>query len=911
MPNWKSLVRERLRSLPLNAAAESDLTEEFALHLEDQYRELLNSGATEEDAYQKAISELDDLVPVQAALERSQRMTKYDAVPVGDVRPGNFMEDLWRDLRYAVRTMRKGLVFTAVAAVTLALGIGANTAVFTIINTLLLNPLPVQKIASLAALNTTVTAKHAQTADLQAISFLNLKDFRERTHAFSSVAGHSSPTAVTMIDKAKSHRVFMELVTGNYFNTLGLQPSLGRFFLPDEDIKPGQGAVVVLGYAAWQSRFGGAPDILGRTIKLNNIPFTIVGIGPKGFKGLYAVFGPDLWVPSMMAQQILPAQQQRALSDRAMPLFTGIGRFGRGVTLPQAQAEMKIVASDLEKEYPDANQGQSVTVRPLTEAAYGPERQPLLLGGALLMAIVGFVLLIACSNVANLLLARAAARRQEIAVRIALGAGRTRLIRQLLTESVLLGLLSGILGFLFGYAGCRVLMSLRPAEYAQNLADLRLDPAVFGFAFAVAILTGLIFGIVPALHSSRTSVSEVLKEETRTVGRSRGRLNLANALLAGQVAVSLVLLVVAALFLRSIQRQYTIDPGYQTKHLAIFMLYPGQAGYDQARTEQFYKQARERIAATPGISSASWASNLPLWGGKETGVVIEGQEQRKKSESISAVVNTIDLNYFSTMGIPFLAGRDFTQDDRDISTRVAIINDTMAAQYWPGQVALGKRLQLPRGKEFVQIVGVVKTTNYGSLGEPPQPCIYIALRQNFSDGMILYVQTERDPSTMLAAVQGEVRNLDPALPLEDMRTGTMVIDQALWWSKIGVGLLGVFGLLALSLASVGLYGIMAYSVNQRRREIGVRMAMGAGQESVALLVLRQGMAVVLSGVALGAALAFLLGRALSRFLYGVSGNDLLSIASASLVLLVVAFVACYLPARSASRVDPIVALREA
>ena len=911
MLDWKSLVREQLRPLRLDATAESDLTEELALHLEDQYRELRDSGATEEDAYQQTFSELDDLVSLQTSLERSQRMTKYDAVPIGDARPGNFIEDLWRDLRYAVRTMRKSPVFTAVAAVTLALGIGANTAVFTIINTLLLNPLPVEKISELAALNTTLTKKAAQSGDLQAISFLNLKDFRERTHAFSSVAGHSSPMAVTMIDKSEPHRVFMELVTGNYFTTLGLHPSFGRFFLPDEDSKPGEGAVVVLGYAAWQSRFGGAADIVGRTIKLNNVPLTIVGVGPKGFKGLYAVFGPDLWVPSMMAEQVLPAQQQKALSDRAMPLFTGIGRLVRGVTLPQAQAEMKIVTSDLEKAYPDANQGQSVTVRPLREAAYGPERQPLMFGGALLMAIVVFVLLIACSNVANLLLSRAAVRRQEIAVRMALGAGRSRLIRQLLTESVLLGLLSGVLGFLFGYSGCRVLSSLRPAEYAQNLADLRLDPAVFGFAFAVAILTGLIFGIVPALRSSRTSVSEVLKEETRTVGRSRGRLSLANTLLAGQVAVSLVLLVVAVLFLRSIQHEYTIDPGYQTKHLALFMLYPGQAGYDQARTEQFYKQASERIAGAPGISSASWASNLPLWGRKQTGVVIEGQEQHKKSEEISAVVNTVDLNYFSTLGIPFYAGRDFTQDDRDISTPVAIINDTMAVEYWPSQNPLGKRLQLPHGKEFLEIIGVVKTTNYQALGEPPQPCIYIPLRQNLSDSMILYVRTERDPSTVLAAVQGEIRNLDPGLPLEDMRTGTKIIDQALWWSKIGVSLLGVFGLLALALASVGLYGIMAYSVNQRRREIGVRMALGAGQESVSLLVLRQGMAVVLSGVALGVGLAFLLGRALSRFLYGVSGSDLVSIGGASLILLVVALVACYLPARSASRVDPLVALREA
>jgi len=451
---------------------------------------------------------------------------------------------------------------------------------------------------------------------------------------------------------------------------------------------------------------------------------------------------------------------------------------------------------------------------------------------------------------------------------------------------------------------------LRPAEYAQNLADLRLNTPVFVFAFAIAILTGLIFGIVPAMRSSRVSVSEVLKEETRSAGRSRGRVSLANALLAGQVAASLVLLVVASLFLRSIEREYIIDPGFQTKHLALFMLYPGQAGYDRVRTEQFYKQGLDRIGSVPGVASVSWASNLPLWGRKETGIAIEGQEMHKKSEAISSIVDTVDLNYFSTMGIPFAEGRDFSENDRDISMPVAIINDTMAAKYWPNQGPLGKRFQLPQGKSFLQVVGVAKTTNYQMLGEPPQPCIYIPLRQNYADSMILYLRSERDPSTILASVREEIHSLDPVLPVEDIRTGTKVIDQALWWSKIGVGLLGVFGFLALGLASVGLYGIMAYSLNQRRREIGVRMALGAGQGNVSLLVLRQGMTVVGSGLVVGMTLSLLLGRVLSRFLYGVSGSDRLSLAGASLALLAVAFVACYLPARSASRVDPLMALRE-
>ena len=534
--------------------------------------------------------------------------------------------DLWQDLRYAARLLRKAPGFTAVAAFTLAVGIGANTAVFTIINTLLLNPLPVENSSAPVAINTTQAKRTAQSDEFQLMSFPNVKDFRERTHCFSSLAAHSNPMAITMTDTAAPHRIFVEVVTANYFDTLGLHPFMGRFFLSGEDTTPGAAPVVVIGYAAWQGRFGGASDILGRTIKLNNTPFTIIGIGPKGFKGLYAVFGPDVWVPSMMAEQILPAQQGNALSDRAILLFTEIGRLRPGLTLAQARAELNIVASSLEKEFPDADQGQAVALRPLSEAAYGPERQPLLFGSTLLMAIVGLVLLIACSNVANLLLSRAAVRRQEIAVRMALGAGRVRLIRQLLTESVLLGFLGGALGLLFGYAGCQFLWSFRAAEFALNFADLSINASVFAFAFAVSVLTGLLFGIVPALRTSRTPVSEALKEETRSVGRSRGRISLANTLLASQVAISLVLLVVAALVLRSIQREYTIDPGFETNHLALFMLYPGQAGYDQTRAEQFFKQARDRIGSVPGIASVSWASNLPLWGRKEAGVAIEGHE---------------------------------------------------------------------------------------------------------------------------------------------------------------------------------------------------------------------------------------------------------------------------------------------
>lgn len=908
MSEWKDEVRKRLAGLNLRPERENEIVDEVSADLQDRLTELQAAGTSEWAARESVLAELDarDLV---SELRRSE--PEYRA-PLAEGGPssGRWISDLVHDLRYAARMLRKSPAFTLAAALTLALGIGANTAVFTLVNTFLLNPLPVENISRLVAVSNTSVKKTANSGDLQLLSFLNFKDLRERERSFSSLSAHSSPTSVTMTVNRSPHRVQLELVTANYFETLGIRPFMGRFFLRGEDIVPGAAPVVVLGYSAWQDRFGGDPNILGRTIKINDTPFTVIGIAQKGFKGVYAVFGPDMWAPSMMAAQLLPAQEQNALSDRSIPVFTGIGRLRPGVSMSAAEAEMKMDGSALAQEYPDSNQGQTVVLQTLKEAAFGPERQTAVMGTTLLMAIVGIVLLIACSNVGNLLLARATVRRQEIAVRIALGASRGRLLRQLLTESVLLGLLGGVFGLFVAYACCQLLMSLRPAEYAENLFTLTMSPNVYAFAFAVSIVAGVIFGIIPALRSSRTSVSDTLKEETRTAGRSRGRVTLANTLLAGQVAVSLLLLVVAALFLRSVSREYDIAPGFQTRHLALFMLYPGQAGYNEVRTKEFFKSVRERTAVLPGISSVTWASNLPFWGRKATGVQIEGQELRAKSNAISTVVNTVDLDYFSTFGIPFRQGRDFIQQDDDHSEPVAIVNDTAAARFWPGQDAVGKRLKLPQGKDFLTVIGVVKTANYQSLGEPPQPCVYTPLRQNFSDSMILYIRTAGDPSTVLTTVQGEIHDADPDLPVEDIRTGTKVIDQALWWARIGVGLLGAFGMLALALASVGLYGIMAYSVNQRRREIGVRMALGAGQDTVLLFVLRQGMSLVLTGIAIGVALALLAGRGLSRFLYGVSGADPISIVGASIVLLAVAFLACYLPARNASCVDPLVALRE-
>ena len=446
---------------------------------------------------------------------------------------------------------------------------------------------------------------------------------------------------------------------------------------------------------------------------------------------------------------------------------------------------------------------------------------------------------------------------------------------------------------------------------AQNFVDPKLDGGVFIFALVVSLLTGVLFGIFPALQAARTDLVESLKEETRTAGRSRRAITLGNALLVGQVALSLVSLVTAALFLRSIEHAYTINPGFETRHMAVIMTNPGQAGYDRAGTEQFYRDVRSRVAAVPGVSSVTWASNLPFWNRASRGILLEQQQARAKSDGITTIVNTVGSDYFATMRIGITRGRDFAAADSDGSLKVAIVNETMAARYWPNQDTLGKRFKFAGEAFYRQIVGVATTANYQALGEEPQSCIYLPLKQNFSDAMVLYVRTERDPATVIGAVQREIRTGDSQVDVSDVRTGGKLIEQALFSARIGVALLGVFGLLALGFASIGLYGIMAYTVNRRKREIGLRMALGARQASVLGLVLKQGMTLVAIGIVVGLFASFLVGRALSTMLFGVGAADPMSFAGASLLLAIVAVLACYLPARNASRVDPLTALREA
>ena len=742
------------------------------------------------------------------------------------------------------------------------------------------------------------------------ISYADLKDYQARNEMFISLAGYTSPRGVTLQTDTASERMFSELVTGNYFATLGLSPARGRFFLSEEDSTPGAHAVAVMNYGTWQSRFGGAGDIVGKTLRINSVVFTVIGVAPPKFIGINALMGPDLWIPAAMAEQLLPNEMQAAFSDRGKGLFQGVGRLKPGITRTGAQANMATIASELARQFPAADEGHTAAVRPIRDAVYSSANSgsaPILFASAGLLIVVGIVLLIACSNVANLLLARSAARQQEMAVRLAMGASRRRLVRQLLTESVFLGFLSGVVGLCIGYAGLRLLFGQLPSS--ANFISPKLDATVFAFALLVSLATGFLFGAIPAFKASRASVADTLKEEARTTGRSRRRVTLANALLVGQVAFSFLLLVTAALFLRSIGRAYDIDPGFQTAHLAVFPTNSGQAGYKKPQTKAFFKDARERVARVPGVESVSWASNMPLWARAVKGLEVEGREQRSRADKLTTIVNTVDRGYFATAGVAIDSGREFTNSDQETSTPVAIVNEKLAHDYWPGG-ALGKRIQLPGEKQTRQIVGIARTANYSSWAEPPQPCVYVPLEQNYSDGMLLYVRSKGDPRQILVAVQRELHAVAPQILVSSIRTGREIIDGGLFQARMGVALLSVFGLLALALASIGLYGIMAYSVNQRKREIGLRMAFGAAQASVLRLILKQGMSLVLTGVLIGFAAALLVGRLLSRMLYGVSGSDPISVAGAAAVLLAVGLLACYLPARWASRVDPLVALRE-
>lgn len=821
------------------------------------------------------------------------------------------MERLWKDIRFGLRTFLRAPTFTAAAVISLGLGIGLNSTIFTLLNTLFLNPLPVDRPTELIAAFTVDEKNNSGPfSQLLQVSFPNYKDFRDDNTTLTSLAAYSFPNAVSFSTGGEPNQIFVEMVTGNYFQTLGVKPALGRFFGPAEDRVPGAAPVLVISYNLWKRQFGGTPDVVNKTVRVNGVPFTIVGVAADGFRGVNSLFGPDGWAPTMEYETLLPLQLHTWMDSRRALIFSLAGRLKPGVTIDQARSNLMAIAKSLEQAYPLPNEGRTIALRPLTEATIFPGvREVLLLGGLVLMAIVGLVLLIACSNVANLLLARATSRRQEIAIRLALGASRPRLLRQLMTESVMLSVFGGVVGLFVGIWGKDLIWSARPPFLGLSLVDPQIDTRVFLFTLAVSMITGVIFGLAPALAGSRADVVGALKDQSRAAGQRRRTFGLGNVLIVGQVALSLVALVTAVLFLRSSRAALQVDPGFDTTHTAIMAISPGQAGYTGDRVLQFYRDVEDRLSTIGGISRVSWSSDLPLFGGTSLSVFIEGRENDRQASGILTIVNIVTPHYFATMGVPLLEGRDFTEADRAGTLPVVMINDTMAHKYWPNESAIGRRFRFYTEKEYRQVVGIVKTSKYVTLGEAPQPAAFAPVEQMPTDAMILDVRAEGRPESVLGTVQRQIRQMDPKMPIQNASTVRYVLDESLFAVNLGAALLGIFGLLALGLACVGLYGVMAYSVGQRTREIGLRMALGSSQSRVLTLIMSQGMALVGAGVILGLLGAFWVTGYMGALLFG-NARDPLSFLASAATLLVVAALASLLPARRASRIDPLLALRE-
>jgi len=821
------------------------------------------------------------------------------------------MRTFLQDLKFGARLLAKTPGFTVIAALSLALGIGANTTIFTLVNAVLLNPLPLEDPAQLVSIWTIDERNTGTGFGFLQTSPMNFKDLRDKNEVFSGVTGHAGVPLNITGGAGNPDQVFGELVTGNFFSVLGAKPLIGRGFLPDEDKIPGEKLVCVLGHGEWQKRYGGDPSIVGRTISINGASFTVVGVMPKGFKGTNAIGAPALWVPYMTYPQTTNGffRELAEPNNRRGLVFNVTGRLKPGVRVQQAEANLKTIARQLEQEYSNENKGRSVTLVPLAQSTVNPEfRKNIVRAGGLLVTIVGLVLLIACANVANLLLARAAARQKEIALRLSLGAGRGRLIRQLLTEGTLLAVLGGAAGLLLAFWAQSLLWSFRPPFLAADAIDLAPDTRVLLFTLGVSIATGVLFGLAPAIQASRPDLVGELKETGAPIGSNR-LFNLRNALVSAQIALSLVALVGAGLFLRSLQHAQQISPAFDADHLAVLSFDLGAQGYTEERGRQFQQRVIERAASVPGVQAATVASTVPLFaGGFARTVFLEGQDTSDRRAGRLVQISVVGARYLETLGIPLLRGRTLVDTDQPNTPIAVVVNETMAKRFWPDQEAVGKRFKFFGQDHFTQVVGIAMDSKYNFIGEEPTPFIYQSTTQVYQPQLSLFVKADR-PSAALGTVRGEVQQLDRTLPLTGVFTLSDIFGQSLWAPRMAASLLAVFAGLSLLLAVIGIYGVMAYAVSLRTRELGIRMALGAGRSDVLRLVVMDGLRLTAMGVASGLAASLAVTRLIVGLLYGVSPTDLVTFTVVPVLLAAAALGASYLPALRATRIDPMVALR--
>ncbi len=811
------------------------------------------------------------------------------------------MESLFKDIRYGIRSLLKRPGFTAIAVLTLALGIGVNTSIFTLFYSLALRPLPVKDAAELVSIYQTFEGQYSRRIEgnIALLSYPEYLSYRDKTQAFSGVIAYANAELTLSSDEGEKVRGLM--VTDNYFSVLGGQTFLGRSFVPGECQTPRQCSLALLSYPFWQRRFGSDPTLIGKTLTLNRRPFTVVGITAPDFRGTEMSL-PDVWIPLLMQAEVMPGNDFLALRDCSW--LSVLGRLKKGVSLSQAQAALGVLASQADLEYTN----RKITVDVVSGAYLNfPEARrrgvPIV---EIVMLAVGLVLLLACANVSNLLLARAATRKKEIAVRLALGASRGRLIRQLLTESLLLGVLGGAAGLLVAYWLPPILLSVIP----ETGTEVNFTPnlTVLAYAFVVSLITGIVFGLAPALQATKLNLTSALNSQG-TLSHRCSRSRLRSGLVITQVAVSLVLLISAGLLLRSLQHAQSADPGFDPATVLALSLDTAAEGYDAPRAAALYRQLTERLTTMPGVKSVSLASAIPFAGKQTTGITIEDQRAKLAGREFEVSVNVVSSSYFQTMGIPLIRGRQFSEQEVGGSESVAVVSKAMADRFWPGEDPIGKRFK--DNSSSYEIIGVARDTGTIDPARHDGPFVYLPTRsdgQANATALTFLLKADGNQPALPAAARDAVRSLDQNLVVS-LRQLDENLDLKLQPARTAAVFSGTLSLLALLLAATGIYGVMAYFVTASTRELGIRVALGAQTFDILKLVVKNGMSLALIGVAIGLAGAFALTRLMTSFLFGVAPTDAVTFAVVSVGLIAVALLACYIPARRATKVDPLVTLR--
>jgi macrolide transport system ATP-binding/permease protein len=904
----RRLYRLILHAYPadMRAAVGSDMEDTFV----DRYRAVCDKGGWLRVALFWFRTLWDTVIT--AVPERSERIRLRDRERVATkqtrkLRGFQLVANLWQDVRYALRTLRKSPGFAVIAITIMALGIGANTAIFSIVNAVLFRQLPYENPSELVRIFTSDSDGRTPGA----VSYPDFVDYRARSDLFSGAVAFEN-VLLSLTGEDGSEAVMGEFLCSEYFSVLGLEPAVGRSFVPIEDEPGASEPVVMMAYDTWQRRHGGDPSIIGGTIRLNGRAVTVVGIGPKGYNGSIVGITSEYWLPWGSAVQV-ESDESRQIVDRSGRSLMMSARLRPGVTLEQAEAALNVLARRLGEEYPETNSNRTVSVYPANRVRLHPIIDSALYPIAgLLMAVVGLVLLVACSNIANLLLVRAASRRKEVAIRLALGARRRRLISQLLTESALLGIAGGVAGLLLAMWAARFIVSFKPPLPVPVAVDLSLDWRVLAFTVALSLITGVLFGLAPALKASRANLVPTLKDETHSLAVKNRRLSVRNLLVVSQVAVSLVLLVGAGLFVRSLINSQGVDPGFETDRTALATFNTEAAFDNDAEAREFLRRLVGRLEAYPEVEAVALSDRLPLTiGAQISGVYIDGLAPPPGEDEFSADFASASPGYFRTMHIPILRGRAFTAADRSDAPRVAIVSVTMARLFWGTEDVVGKRFA--RGSRSSQvdteIVGVAQDVKVRTLGENPRPYFYIPTGQDSPFVTSVVVRSVGEPSAVPNLIRREARELNSNVPV--MEAGTMVqhVGIVLFVPRMGATLLLGFGILAMVLAGLGLYGVVAFSVAQRTRELGVRVALGAGVGRLVQMVVLQGLALVAVGTVAGLALSAVAMQPVVTMLNDVSPTDPLTLGGMSLLLLLVAALASYLPARRAARSDPMVALR--